>query len=202
MNANIDAKICTNCRRIQCYHCYLRAMDVNPVPKCRNRDQRICHNSTTWVRLIEMALTQCNISTEEAIRRTADYAFYDIRTHIRRGSEIVGGSLHENHVLNLVRRDFLTSGMSYMLNIPENLITFPLINTPNNASEYTTRTSGLPRGSNKAISSLPRVSNNSPQNSEDISSSSSCSYRIRDGGHSRQRQYTPQHRRYNRQHPN
>ncbi len=190
-----------NCRRIQCYHCYLRAMDVNPVPKCQNLDQRIYHNSTTWVRLIEMALTQYNISTEEAIR-TADYTFYDIRTHIRRGSEIVGGSLRLNHVLNLVRRDFLTSGMSYMLNIPENLITFPLINTPNNASEYKTRASGLPRGSNRAISSLPRVSNNSPQNSEDISFSSSGSYRIRHRRHSRQRQYTPQHRRYNRQHPN
>jgi hypothetical protein len=88
-------------------------------------NQRIYRNSTTWNRLIEMALTQYNINTDEAIRRTADYAFYDIRTHIRRGSEIIGGFLRQNHILNLVRSDFLTSGTSYKLSIPENLKTFP-----------------------------------------------------------------------------
>ncbi len=162
-------------------------------------NQRIYRTATTWDRLIEMALTQYNISTEEAIRRTADYAFYDIRTHIRRGSEMVGGFLRQNHVLNLVRGDFLTSGTSYMLSIPENLTTFPLINTPNNASEQTTRASGLPRGTNGATSSLPRVPYN-PRNSEDINSLSSGSHRGRHREHSHQRQHTPQHRRYSRRH--
>jgi hypothetical protein len=165
-------------------------------------NQRIYRNSTTWNRLIEMALTQYNINTDEAIRRTADYAFYDIRTHIRRGSEIVGGFLRQNHVLNLVRSDFLTSGTSYMLSIPENLITFPLINAPNNAPEDTVRASGLPRGSNRAISSLPQIRNNSPQNPEDIRPRSSDIHRIRHREHSRQRRYTSQHRRYNSRHRN
>lgn len=161
-------------------------------------NQRIHRTATTWDRLIEMALTQYNISAEEAIRRTADYAFFDIRTHLRGGSEIVGGFLRQNHVLNLVRRDFLTSGTSYMLSIPENLTTFPLINTPN-ASEYTSRTSGLPRGTNTTTSSLPRVPNN-PRNSEGINSRSAGSHRGRHREHSHQRRHTPQHRPYSRGH--
>ncbi len=86
-----------------------------------------------------------------------------------------------------------------MLSIPENLTTFPLINTPNNASEQTTRASGLPRGTNGATSSLPRVPYN-PRNSEDINSLSSGSHRGRHREHSHQRQHTPQHRRYSRRH--
>ncbi len=126
-------------------------------------NQRIHRTAATWDRLIDMALTQYNINTEEAIRRTADYAFYDVRTHIRRGPEIVGGFLRQNHVLNLVRRDFITSGTHYMLSIPENPTTFSSIGNSNNKSNTTTISSGLPRGSNRTSSST-RVPNSLPQN--------------------------------------
>ena len=162
-------------------------------------NQRIYRTSTTWDRLIEMALTQYNFNTEEAIRRTADYALYDVRTHIRSGPEIVGGFLRQNHVLNLVRRDFLNSGTPYMLNIQSNPTTFPSTSTPNNATDTTTRSSGLPRGSN-SMTSNTRISNNPPRNHENRNSRIPGNRRIRQRVHPRQQQYALQHRRYNQEH--
>jgi hypothetical protein len=163
-------------------------------------NQRIHRTAASWDTLIDMALAQYNVNTEEAIR-TTDYAFYDVRTHIRRGPGIVGGFLRQNHVLNLVRRDFITSGTPYMLSIPENPTTFPSIGTSNNESNTTTISSGLPRGTNRTSSST-RLDNSLPQNHGNNDPRLQENRRIHHRERLRQQPYHSQHRRYNREHRN
>ncbi len=77
--------------------------------------QDISSEHQSWDRLIEMALTQFGMPSDQARNEAQNYEFFDVRTHVRYGPEQMRGQLRNGHSLNLLPRGTITPGAPFYI---------------------------------------------------------------------------------------